>query len=74
MLKYENIWIKYKNSRISKNYKIKKLLSQEIFSDEEGVPSTCIREISLLKEMDHQNVVKLYEVVHVGMLALFSKL
>uniref|UniRef100_F1L9E3 cyclin-dependent kinase n=1 Tax=Ascaris suum TaxID=6253 RepID=F1L9E3_ASCSU len=36
-------------------------------SDEEGVPSTCIREISLLKEMDHQNVVKLYEVVHVEM-------
>eukprot|EP00941_MAST-03F_sp_MAST-3F-sp1_P003219 g3219.t1 len=28
----------------------------------EGVPSTAIREISLLKELDHKNVVKLHEV------------
>lgn len=30
--------------------------------EEEGVPSTAIREISLLKECDHPNVIKLYEV------------
>ena len=35
-------------------------------SDSEGVPSTCIREISLLKELDHSNIVKLYDVIHSG--------
>ena len=32
--------------------------------DEEGVPSTAIREISLLKELRHENVVSLLEVIH----------
>lgn len=32
--------------------------------EDEGVPSTAIREISLLKELDHPNVVKLIEVIH----------
>jgi len=30
----------------------------------EGVPSTAIREISLLKELDHPNIVRLMDVVH----------
>jgi serine/threonine protein kinase len=33
-------------------------------SEEEGVPCTAIREISLLKELDHVNIVKLYDVIH----------
>jgi cyclin-dependent kinase 2 len=32
--------------------------------EEEGVPSTAIREISLLKELRHANVVRLQDVVH----------
>ncbi|KAH8926661.1 Pkinase-domain-containing protein [Atractiella rhizophila] len=32
--------------------------------DEEGVPSTAIREISLLKEMKHENVVRLLDLVY----------
>lgn len=33
-------------------------------SEEEGVPSTAIREISVLKELDHDNIVRLLDVVH----------
>lgn len=33
-------------------------------SEDEGVPSTAIREISLLKTLQHPNVVKLKDVVH----------
>eukprot|EP01017_Pseudomicrothorax_dubius_P049901 TRINITY_DN934_c0_g5_i3.p1 TRINITY_DN934_c0_g5~~TRINITY_DN934_c0_g5_i3.p1 ORF type:complete len:329 (+),score=105.05 TRINITY_DN934_c0_g5_i3:117-1103(+) len=32
--------------------------------EDEGVPSTAIREISLLKELQHPNVVKLRDIVH----------
>eukprot|EP01062_Namystynia_karyoxenos_P080914 TRINITY_DN87_c1_g1_i1.p1 TRINITY_DN87_c1_g1~~TRINITY_DN87_c1_g1_i1.p1 ORF type:complete len:326 (+),score=121.86 TRINITY_DN87_c1_g1_i1:72-980(+) len=33
-------------------------------SEDEGVPCTAIREISLLKELKHQNIVRLIDVVH----------
>jgi serine/threonine protein kinase len=36
----------------------------QIFSESEGVPSTAIREIALLKELSHPNVVSLHDVVH----------
>ena len=32
-------------------------------SDDEGIPSTAIREISLLKELPHPNIVKLMDVL-----------
>mgnify|MGYP002627320862 CR=1 FL=1 len=33
---------------------------------EEGVPISCLREISLLKELSHVNVVKLMDVIHLN--------
>ncbi|CAG8488036.1 10258_t:CDS:2 [Paraglomus brasilianum] len=33
-------------------------------ADDEGVPSTAIREVSLLKEMNNDNIVKLLDIVH----------
>ena len=36
----------------------------KLVADEEGVPSTAIREISLLKELIHVNIVRLLDVMH----------
>ncbi len=33
-------------------------------AEDEGVPSTAIREISLLKELNHANIVNLLDIVH----------
>ncbi|GAB5364950.1 hypothetical protein AAMO2058_001014400 [Amorphochlora amoebiformis] len=33
-------------------------------AEDEGIPSTAIREISLLKQLQHENIVRLYDVVH----------
>jgi len=53
-------------------YKAKDKISQDIIAlkkirleqEDEGVPSTAIREISLLKEIQHPNVVQLRDIVH----------
>ena len=42
-------------------YALKKI---RLESEDEGIPSTAIREISLLKELKHPNIVSLHEVVH----------
>ncbi|PVV01317.1 hypothetical protein BB560_004266, partial [Smittium megazygosporum] len=39
-------------------------LKEITLDPEEGAPSTAIREISLMKELDHPNVIKLLDVVH----------
>ena len=53
-------------------YKARDKQTQEILAlkkirldaEDEGVPSTAIREISLLKELQHPNIVHLKDVVH----------
>ncbi|XP_038608451.1 cyclin-dependent kinase 2 [Tachyglossus aculeatus] len=53
-------------------YKAKNKLTGEVVAlkkirldtETEGVPSTAIREISLLKELSHPNIVKLLDVIH----------
>jgi negative regulator of PHO system len=39
-------------------------LKEICLDNEEGNPSTAIREISLMKELDHPNIVKLLDVIH----------
>ena len=36
----------------------------KIEHSDEGIPSTAIREIALLKELDHPGVIKLIDIVH----------
>ncbi|OQR99415.1 cell division protein kinase, partial [Thraustotheca clavata] len=53
-------------------YKAKDRVTGEIIAlkkirleaEDEGIPSTAIREISLLKELQHINIVRLYNIVH----------
>jgi cyclin-dependent kinase len=53
-------------------YKAKDRVTGEILAlkkirleaEDEGIPSTAIREISLLKELQHENIVRLCDVVH----------
>ena len=33
-------------------------------AEDEGIPSTAIREISILKELQHDNIVRLHDVIH----------
>lgn len=33
-------------------------------TEDEGTPSTAVREISILKQLQHQNIVQLYDVIH----------
>jgi cyclin-dependent kinase 2 len=54
-----------------KVYKAVNRMTREVFAmkkiriqyEEEGVPATAIREVSLLKECDHPNVIRLHEVI-----------
>jgi len=51
---------KGKNKRTNEIVAMKKI---RLESEEEGVPSTAIREVSLLKELQHPNIVRLQDVI-----------
>mmetsp|Transcript_29651 Transcript_29651/g.71239 ORF Transcript_29651/g.71239 Transcript_29651/m.71239 type:complete len:299 (-) Transcript_29651:161-1057(-) len=46
------------------NGEIYALKTIRLEAEDEGIPSTAIREISLLKELHHPNIVKLCDVIH----------
>jgi len=52
---------KAKNKENGQSVALKRM---RLDSEEEGVPCTAIREISLLKELKHENIVRLYDVIH----------
>ncbi|KAG8057960.1 hypothetical protein GUJ93_ZPchr0002g24510 [Zizania palustris] len=52
---------KAKDRQTNETIALKKIRLEQ---EDEGVPSTAIREISLLKEMQHKNIVRLHDVVH----------
>ena len=52
---------KAKDTDIGEIYALKKI---KLESEEEGIPSTAIREIALLKELQHPNIVRLANVLH----------
>ena len=48
----------------TKDHRIVALKKIRLEAEDEGVPSTAIREISLLKEMNDANIVRLLNIVH----------
>jgi len=52
---------KARDRQTGKLYALKKI---SLEGQDEGVPSTAIREISLLKELSHENIVQLNDVIH----------
>jgi len=53
-------------ARDLKTHQLVALKKIRLETEDEGVPSTAIREISLLRELRHQNVVRLIDVIHAG--------
>lgn len=54
----------YKAKDLTHPGRIVALKKIRLEAEDEGVPSTAIREISLLKEMNHPNIVRLLNIVH----------
>jgi len=52
---------KAKNNETGEIVALKKV---QLDDDDEGVPSSALREICILKELKHKNVVRLYDVLH----------
>lgn len=54
----------YKARDLNSDGRIVALKKIRLEAEDEGVPSTAIREISLLKEMNDPNIVRLFDIVH----------
>ncbi|EGV66829.1 Cyclin-dependent kinase catalytic subunit [Yamadazyma tenuis] len=54
----------YKALDTKHNNRVVALKKIRLESEDEGVPSTAIREISLLKEMKDANIIRLYDIIH----------
>lgn len=54
----------YKALDLANNNQVVALKKIRLEDNEEGVPSTAIREISILKEMKHPNILGLIDIVH----------
>lgn len=51
---------KARDLRTNENVALKKMM---IHNENEGIPSIALREISLVKELNHQNIIKLRDVI-----------
>jgi len=52
---------KARNKETSELVALKKI---RLESEEEGTPSTAVREVSILKQLNHPNIVQLHDVIH----------
>ena len=52
---------KARDNETNEIYALKKI---KLETEQEGIPSTAIREIALLKELQHPNIVRLVNVLH----------
>jgi len=55
---------KAKDKRTNEVVALKRVRLDE---DDEGIPSSALREVSLLKELNHKNIVRIQDVLHSGL-------
>lgn len=55
---------KIRVKRLTNLFQVTALKKIKIEHCDEGIPSTAIREIALLRELGHQNIVNLLDIVH----------
>jgi len=61
----------YKACDVKNGNRVVALKKIRLESEDEGIPSTAIREISLLKEMKHENILSLLNIIHTESQKLF---
>lgn len=51
-------------AKIKKTSELVALKEIRLESEDEGTPSTAVREVAILKQLQHQNIVQLHDVIH----------